>query len=118
MSTNQLLDDVQSLGAYLEQQEDEINVSIDKVAQSSWLVAEGENGSIYAALTREELKDEQSRLSYDGFEALKDHLEEDARDEGRYGDLEMGDDETLIYDRHNSDSWVQSDEVRSLESMR
>ena len=42
--------------------------------------------------------------------------EEPAEDDERYGTIETGDGETIIYDRESPEAWVQSDLLVACES--
>lgn len=44
------------------------------------------------------------------------NTEEPAEDDERYGTIETGDGETIIYDRESPEAWVQSDLLVACES--
>lgn len=122
MSINEQLEDGLPLEDYIEQNQDQFNLSAGEVSQDTWIVY---NEDQNVRVAHREDKDDLDGLEfvYNTFQQLKNELEEIVDDGGRYTHFKdqnsEGEPQHTIYDKENNqEAWIQSTEMYSLGSNR
>jgi len=121
VSLNQQLEEGMSLEDYIEQNQQDFELSADEVYQNTWMVYKENRGVCVAHIEDDETL-EGLEFVYSTFQELKNELEEIVVDEGRYkafvDENSDGGARHAIYDSEKPEVFVKSDQMYSLHSRR